>query len=71
MGLLLRAEWFRGGLKVVFSDAQTGLDIPVGEDIDLALKAAEERARAAEERLARAEEAHRRALQHVEELKRG
>ena len=84
LGLLLRAEWYRGGLKIVFSDAQAGADIPVGEDIDRALQAAEERAReaeerarragqrrlAAEERLARAEEALRRALEQAAESKR-
>ena len=78
LGLLLRAEWFRGGLKVVFSDGQTGADIPVGEDIDRALQAAEERALratqralAAEERLARAETTLRRTLEQAAERERG
>lgn len=71
LDLLLRAEWYRGGLKVVFSDGQTGVDIPVGEGIDRALQAAEERAQAAEERLALAEEALRLARKLAAQPNRG
>ena len=56
LGLLLRAEWYRGGLTVVFSDPHTGVDIPTGEEIDRALQAEGERAEAADERAEAADE---------------
>ena len=64
LGLILRTERHDGGLTMVFSDPQTGKDIPVGDGMDSALdqaestalaeadmrRAAERRARAADRR---------------------